>query len=41
MTACRYAAECYEKLGESPPEWSEGTPLVCFCEEPLAAAGQR
>ena len=38
---CRHAAECYEKLSESPPEWSDGTPLVFFCEESLAALSQR
>ncbi|CAL5218711.1 g423 [Coccomyxa viridis] len=37
----RHAAECYEKLSESPPEWSDGTPLVFFCEESLAALSQR
>ena len=38
---CRHAAECYEKLSESPPEWSDGMPLVVFCEESMASLTQR
>ena len=41
LQLCRHAAECYEKLSESPPEWSDGTSLVFVCEESVAALAQR